>query len=94
MTLNRIKTEMPMRYRTGMILGKDLFPPGKTYPVILEFGKENIDALKSQIEHIRKHYGGKEQTGKRESIMAVSCDELVTVSKIKELVKDLSLIHI
>lgn len=64
-TLNRIKTEMPMRYRTGMILGKDLFPSGKTYPVILEFGKENIDALKSQIEHIRKHYGGKEQTGKR-----------------------------
>lgn len=88
-TLNRIKTEMPMRYRTGMILGKDLFPSGKTYPVILEFGKENIDALKSQIEHIRKHYGGKEQTGKRESIMAVSCDELVTVSKIKELVKDI-----
>ena len=88
-TLNRIKTEMPMRYRTGMILGKDLFPSGNTYPVILEFGKENIDALKSQIEHIRKHYGGKEQTGKRESIMAVSCDELVTVSKIKELVKDI-----
>lgn len=71
-TLNRIKTEMPMRYRTGMILGKD-----------------NIDAIKSQIEHIRKHYGGKTQTSKRESIMAVSCDELVTVSKIKELVKDI-----
>lgn len=87
--LNKIKTEKPMQYRTGMILGKDLFPSDKTYPVILEFGKENLDALKSQIEHIRKHYGDKTQTGKRESIIALSFDELVTVSKIKELIKDI-----
>ncbi len=88
-TLNKIKTEKPMQYRTGMIPSKDLFPSGKTYPVILEFGKENTDALKSQIEHIQKNYGGKTQTGKRESIMALSFDELATVSKIKDLVKDI-----
>lgn len=56
--LNKIKTEKPMQYRTGMILSKNLFPSGKTYPVILEFSKENLDAIRSQIEHIRENYSG------------------------------------